>query len=158
MARLGWRFKSGMVLIDDRGDTVILTKTTPAILTDLIKAAAKRELERAVVRQMALRNGSFIGKRACCDLAWLAVNHPPKTMTPLQVGCFRPCVAGSAMTMSKAVGWGYDVANVCPLCGEAGDTIHHRTFGCRCTREEVEKVVPKWFMEEAVQAQTSDAF
>ena len=52
------------------------------------------------------------------------------------------------MNMSRAVSVGYDVPNLCPLCGEEGDTIFHRVFRCKHTRVELKNAVPKWFRDE----------
>ena len=53
---------------------------------------------------------------------------------------------------------GDDVPNICPLCGEEGDTILHRVFRCKHTRAELEKAVPKWFRDEVHRRPDKAAF
>ncbi len=62
------------------------------------------------------------------------------------------------MTMSRAYKLGYDVKDVCPLCGEVGDTVFHRAYKCRVTSPIVRAAVPKWFWEEAQRQGGGDRF
>jgi ribonuclease HI len=73
-------------------------------------------------------------------------------------GAFQSGLCGSAMTMSRAADLGYDIENKCPLCGEPGDTVRHRTFFCRCTAQAVQAAVPRWFIDEAVRSSPRDSF
>ena len=65
---------------------------------------------------------------------------------------------GALLTNERAVELGYDVEDICPLCGEQGDNVYHRTFGCRKTVDAVSEAVPKWFLDEARRADASQLF
>ena len=76
----------------------------------------------------------------------------------LEAGCFKSGAAGSVMTNARANAVGYDVLNICPLCGELGDSLHHRAYGCSKTRGRVSENVPEWFLNEAGRAPPSERF
>ncbi len=48
--------------------------------------------------------------------------------------------------------------DICPLCGEAGDTLYHRVYACRATACAVAAAVPAWFLAEARRAAPGDRF
>ncbi len=134
LARIGWSFKSPFVLADAFGDEVVLTTTSPAMLTKLLADAARDECERAVGRMWARQDGKFAGRRACIDLAVKAIKCGPQHgLTRVQVGALRAAVCNGVYTHSRAVAEGYDIADECPECGAAGDTPHHRIYCCSAT-------------------------
>ncbi len=141
----------------DEGAEIELTATSPDLLCIQLKAAVKRSLEREVGRSWAKRDAAFEGRRVCADLAVAALNSKGAG-GKLERGAYRSALCGAVMTMSRAVRLGYDVEDRCPLCGEPGDTVRHRTFLCRCTEKAVREVVPEWFIKEAIRAKPSDLF
>ncbi len=99
---------------------------------------------------------SFRNRRMCTDIVASELNSS-RHLTPLQRGALASTVAGAVWTRDRAFRAGYDVANVCPLCGEGGDTVHHRTWHCPHTSE-ARKDVPRWLILEAQAAGHADAF
>ncbi len=149
LARMNWRFVNPFVIEDDRGYEVPLTTMSPAMVKDLLLDGARRCLERRVGRKWATRDPQFIGRGVCVDLALREIGRKGCGMTRKEIGAYRSATCGALMTYSRATAEGYDVHNLCPLCGEAGDTVHHRTYKCVKTRQAVLEKVPRWFYDEA---------
>ena len=157
LKRIGWKVANAFTLVDDRGDNILLTGTSPALVWEQVLAGGKRQLEREVGAKWATRDPQFAGKRVCMDMVTPGRGNQ-KNQTALEYGCFKSGCAGALLTNGRAVELGYDVADECPLCGEQGDCIHHRAFGCRKTDEAVRRAVPKWFFEEARRAEATNRF
>ncbi len=148
LTRIGWTFKSAFELIDDRGAVTVLTRTSPALLADLLMASLTRVVERRVASSWAAVDKSFEGRRVCTDLATAAAKQGRK-YTPLQAARFRAAACGAIMTRQKAKDRGYDTDGLCPLCAAAPDTEAHRTYGCAFTEAAVKAAVLGWFWREA---------
>ena len=160
LARWGWKLESALSIIDDRGNQILLADNSPSTVGALAKEGLRRAMERYMGAKWANNDNLYEGgRRVCADLveAWLK-KKLPQGLTALQRGCFRACAMGAVMTMSKAAELGYNVADKCPLCGEAGDTLHHRGYGCERTRAAVMAEVLVWFFREASRANPSDKF
>ena len=160
LARWGWKLESALSIIDDRGNQILLADNSPSTVGALAKEGLRRAMERYMGAKWADNDNLYEGgRRVCADLveAWLK-KKLPQGLTALQRGCFRACAMGAEMTMSKAAELGYNVADKCPLCGEAGDTLHHRGYGCERTRAAVMAEVLVWFFREASRANPSDKF
>ncbi len=149
LARLGWRFNGPFEVQDERGYTVQLTQTSPSLLKDLLIDGVRRRMERKVGEAWGRRDPAFRGRRVCVDVALRHMRASKNGLTKKQIGAYRSGVCGAIMTNSRAAEEGYLVQNICPLCGEHGDTIHHRVYHCPKTREAVEAAVPAWFLKEA---------
>ncbi len=65
---------------------------------------------------------------------------------------------GGVLTRHEAAKRGYEVEDVCELCGERGDHVFHRTFKCEGTKRAVMAAVPPWFWAEAQRASATDLF
>ncbi len=157
LARIGWKYEAPFTVTTDEGAEIDLTATAPALLKIQLVAGVKRSLERDVGRSLAKKSATYEGRRACLDLA-LAALKSSGAGSKLEKGAYQSALCGSAMTMSRAADLGYDVEDKCPLCGEPGDTIRHRTFFCRCTAQAVQAAVPRWFIDEAVRSSPRDPF
>ncbi len=155
--RVGWTYESPFVWRTDLGVQVILTNTPPSMLKDMLCQAVKRKAERSVARRWAQRDVQFLDGRVCVDAAAAALARD-KLLTPLQKGAYVSAMVGGVMTNDRAAKLGHDVSNACPLCGEAGHTIHHRVYCCQHTRAKVQAVVPKWFWQESQRAAATDLF
>ncbi len=108
-------------------------------------------------RKRAASDPAYVGRRVCIDAAADALNRC-RDLNPMQKGAFRAVLLGGVLTRSRAVSLGYDVDDVCELCGEAGDCVFHRTYQCRATEHLVKNAVPKWFWDEAQKADQNDQF
>ncbi len=155
--RAGWTPDGPFEWTDDRGSKVLLTETPPAMLKMLLTASIRRQAERMVGAKWAKDDPTFTDKRACIDAAVNAVKKST-TLSPYQKGAFRAVLLEGVLTKSRARKHGYDVDDVCDLCGHRGDTVHHRTYGCSGTQQAVRAVVPPWFWEEAQRSNPADRF
>ncbi len=155
--RVGWSASAPFEWRDDQGVRVALTETPPALLRDMLVASVRRKAERTVGAARARHDPAFEGRRACCDVAMDSLARS-RTLLPKEKGAFRSVITNAVLTMGRAAAEGYDVPDICPLCGECGDTIFHRVYRCAKTRDAVQSVVPKWFWREAQQASADDLF
>ena len=62
------------------------------------------------------------------------------------------------MTIQRAHEGGYEVKDVCPVCGAIGDTVRHRTFECPSTAHAVAQAVPQWLIREGRRASNDSLF
>ncbi len=155
--RVRWKAVSPFEWLTDEGVTVNLTETPPSLMKDYLVAAVQRQAERDVGQKWAVKDTQFAGRRVCFDAALDAMKRD-RRLTPMQKGAFTAVVTGGVMTNQRAAQSGYDVADVCPLCGEPGDSIFHRAYMCSHTRERVKAAVPEWFWRETQRAPQSDSF
>ncbi len=155
--RVGWRPEGPFEWRDDRGVRVALTETPPALMRDLLVAAVKRKAERVVGLERARRDPAFEGRRACFDVAMHAAARS-KTLLPQEKGAFRSVITNAVLTMGRAAAVGYDVSELCPLCGEHRDTIFNRVYRCCKTEGLVRASVPRWFWDESQRAPQDDIF
>ncbi len=159
LARIGWRFSSAFELVDAHGDIVQLTTVSPAMLTKLLVSAAQDESERIIGNSWANTDPSFKGRRVCADLAIKAIRNGARNgLDRLQVGALRAAVCGGIYIRSRAAADGYDVTDECAACGAAGDTPHHRIYGCRSTERAVLAHIPRWVYEEGRKASPAAKF
>ncbi len=157
LARLGWRFTAPFEITDGRGTSTTLTKTSPALVRDLMRGAVRRMFERRVAARFQREDPAFTGRRACLDVA-IAAAKPGRRVTPAQAGAFKAAACGALMTMQRAMKLGYAVDGLCPLCRAARDTIYHRVYACSKTEAAVRLVVPAWFWEESQRAAGNKVF
>ncbi len=159
LARVGWSFRNAFSLTDAHGEEVLLTVTSPSMLTKMLIDASKDECERAVGRAWATTDPSFAGRRVCIDLVAKAIKNGYKDgLTPIQIGALRAAVCNGVYTRSRAVADGYEVPDQCPACGARGDTPHHRVYGCSHTKEAVLRCVPRWVYDEGRRAGPREKF
>ncbi len=160
LARIGWSWVTAFEWIDDRGVRIQLTANTPAAVARLLGDGHRRALERYVGSLRSARDPRYAGgRRVCADLAERFLEGPcPKGVTPLQRGVFRSAAHEALMTNSRANQAGYVIDNVCPLCGAVGDDVYHRVYRCPQTAEELERELPRWFLDEARASDSSNTF
>ncbi len=154
--RVRWSIKDAFTWLDDWGQEVQLTTTSPALLKILLKEAALREAQRKVASTWAMDDGSFAERRVCTDILD-RVLRTGRQLTPLEKGALASTAAGALWTRDRAYKAGYDVENTCPLCGAQGDTAHHRVWCCPATAAARAKL-PTWIIDEARGAPSSSHF
>ncbi len=156
-ARLGWELVAPLTIRLHNGAEVLLTNTPPALIKKHAEDAMRIGLEKAIARQRAEDEPRFHARRACIDLVTSAVKND-RGLSPHQRGIMRGVVCGALMTGSRALRMGYQTCGLCPLCGEALDTLTHRVYQCVHTSAAVKAAVPRWFWEEAVGAAPGNGF
>ncbi len=157
LARNGCVFQSPFSFVDALGVEHCLTTMSPRLLRDIMRDMTRLTMEKKVGSAIAERHAAFDGRRACLDLA-IAAARVSKRVTPHQSGAFRAVACDAVWTAVKARERGYLTSGDCPLCGEAPDTIGHRTYGCAKTEDAVREAVPAWFWREATCAHRSSPF
>ncbi len=155
--RAGWTPTGPFDWVDDLGAEVQLTCTPPSLLKVMLLASIRRQAERSMGCKWAASDPAYAGRRVCIDAAADALNKC-RELTPMQKGAFRAVLLGGVLTRHKASALGYDIDDVCEMCGEPGDSVFHRTYKCRATENLVRNVVPKWFWDEAQRADGADRF
>ncbi len=149
LQRLGWDMPSPFVLLDDWGEEIPLTRTSPALLAELLREATTRAIERYAGARAACDDLEFEGRRLCIDQVrqQLATD---KSLTREGRAAALSTICGAVMTYSRASAGGYLVQDICPMCGCRGDTLHHRIW--RCQHPEViaarNRVAPRWLQAE----------
>ncbi len=159
IARLGWEFEAPFTMRDDLGREVVLTRTSPRMLRDLLADGVKRAAERTLAAKWGTAQGDEPPRRLCADIAAAAAKGQRLAgYTLVQIGAFRSAACNAVMTNQRAHQGGYDVDDLCPLCGAVGDSVHHRVYHCSATCQTVKAKVPRWFWEEAQRSDPRDRF
>ncbi len=151
--RIGWSMRNPFVMTRHDGEEIVLTTTSPAMLALLLKQAVQRTVQVQVGGKLAASDPRFVGRRAAAEHITAQLKSDRK-LSAKDRACYKSVVCGAIMTNSRAAASGYIVEDVCPLCGERGDTILHRTW--RCQHRDVcaarDAVVPRWLRDEFARA------
>ena len=158
LARLGWKMKNAFVLIDERGDEIVMTQNSPALVAELLKQGGQRQIERKLARKLG--GEAFQGRRAYTGVAATLVGK--KQQDPRRNGnknIIRNLACDAIWTNKRAKEAGLPIDSLCALCEKEEDTIKHRLWNCRCeaaTKARYEARIPKWFLETARRAKEDD--
>ncbi len=127
--RIGWHMNGPFTMVDTSGEEIHLTRTSPALLAQMMKRAVLRALETKVGGALAASDPSYEGRRVAIDHVAAQLSRD-KHLTIMDRSAYRAVVCGAVMTYSRAARAGYIVQDCCPLCGQRGDTIRHRIWLC----------------------------
>ncbi len=154
--RVGWSMPDPYNFVDDRGETIPLTKVTPALLAVLLKDATFRALERQIGARLAADDEEYSGRRICVDHVRSQMASD-RSLTREGKAAYMSAVCGALMTHSRAVALGYLVEDLCPKCGCKGDTVRHRVYDCQDPEVVAarRKAAPKWFYDEVARRPTA---
>ncbi len=159
LQRIGWRMTGPFTLVDCRGEEVLLTRTPPALLSQMLKVAVIRSLEIKHGATLAATDPAYAERRVAVDhvVAQLARD---RTLSLRDRAAYRAVACGAVMTYSRAAKAGYIVQDCCPLCGLHGDTLHHRIWCCAHPDAVAARdaVAPPWLQEEARRSADTDTF
>ncbi len=148
--RIGWRMTGPFALVSDKGVEVVLTKVSPCLLSQMLREAVMREVQRSVGTAIAREDSAFDGRRVATEHVASQLKGDKK-MTARDKAAYRAVACGAVMTYDKASAQGYDVVNLCPKCRRARDTVYHRVW--KCQHEDVvrarEAAAPSWLCREA---------
>eukprot|EP00959_Pyramimonas_sp_CCMP1952_P327115 6847672-Pyramimonas_sp.AAC.1 len=115
----------------------MLTFISPALLKDVLRRAAVRQLECQAADKLQVG-----WSRVCFDVAKAETRK--KKYTPLEAGTIRNLVCGGCWTAERAFSLGYQLSDeqrLCPLCKKAPDTVLHRLWQYEAVAEEREPLV-----------------
>ncbi len=155
--KIGWTLAEPLCLQDQHGAEMLLTNSSPALIRRLTIGALRLTMEKRLASRWAEEEPQFHGRAICTDFVTAAVKNA-RDLTPHQRGIMRAVTCGALMTGARAVRMGYLVSGLCPLCGQAADTLTHRVYECACTAHAVSSVVPRWFWQEAKRAAAGNRF
>ncbi len=159
LRRIGWSMRDPFTVTDHDGVEVQLTRVPPALLAQLLRRAVVRTLEEKVGSNIAAGDPRFSGRRAATDhvVAQLASD---RRLTPADRAAYRSVACGALMTFSRAARCGYLVPDRCPLCGQDGDTVHHRIWRCQHPDAVAARsaAAPEWLRKEAERSDPCDSF
>ncbi len=158
--RLGWSFPEPFVIVDDVGVRRVVTEHSPAMWGDLLRLAAARMYERRVAKVWARKDPSFADRRICVDhiRQLLGTNRKRPGGDPLGTGAARALVCDAIWTGAKAAEIDENVGNLCRMCGQHVDTVHHRLWVCPCAAKEREEIAPQRLIRAAKAAGSDSKF
>ncbi len=157
LRRIGWSMPSPFVLTNADGDEIALTKVAPGMLATMLQAAVNRQHQSNVGAAMAQEDPQYIGRRVAAEHIEARMRND-KSLTALDKAAYRAVACNAVMTYHRAHQMGYAVDDLCPKCGQRGDTHFHRIWKC-CHPEVVaarEAIAPRWLIEEANRQHASD--
>ena len=128
--RLGWQMPDFLTIIDDRGYSIELGVTSPALLAIHCREALLRSLERDLGEKWDA------GARLCLDVPKAALSS--KGFSASEQGMIRALACNAIWTPDRAIACGYIISDVCVHCG-GKDSLHHRLWVCpHCAEERAE--------------------
>ena len=127
----------------------MLTVIPPAMLKKMLHAASLRSL----VREAAAK-AKVDCPRLCFDVVRNRLR--PSKVSNLGKGCIRSLACEALWTYDGAEKSGYQVSNVCALCGQQGDTAFHRLWSCPSVASLREELVEPGILRMAADAVMSD--
>ena len=145
--RIGWKLVSFAVMRDHREQTHNVASIGPKMLAGLLRAAWRDRIGQ----QAAAKVSERIGIHAA---TWEEPHETPKSLdlyhakqlakskvagenllTSFQISCMDNFVVGGVWPQTRLHEAGYEVDVRCQLCLEAEDTLDHRLFCCRYSRD-----------------------
>ena len=128
LQRIGWSMSGPFTMLDDRGATIDLLRTSPAMVTHLLREANQRWHERQL--------GDLLwpgeGRRCCTDVVRAATSSGARAHDRAGKGIIKCIACDGFWGMHRRREKGYDVADLRPLCQSAPDTLSHRLWHCPC--------------------------
>ena len=178
---IDWRMVEPFAMVDDRGQRIVLTENSPALIEKLMREAMQGMHERKLAKETYTngdatfghllrhvrpdeeasqqgRGEHTLGGRICADIVRTASAGKSRKYTAVEQGCMRAWFCNSIWTRARADAAGFDISPLCPLCGQADDTVWHRLWECtapQCVSARSE-AVPWWLVIKAKQAGPSN--
>ena len=136
LKRLGWCWVDAFRIMTDEGILLSFIEHSPKAIRDALRHAVRRGLERDLLKHLCKR-GEWVGldggplkSRICVGSVLKTVRSRKHPLEPLQRGCLLSVAAGALWTRTRLRDAGYHVCPMCPKCGKAEDTEHHRWWMC----------------------------
>ncbi len=149
LRRIGWDMPTPFTLTNTDGDDIPLTKVSPKLLAMMLKQAVHRHHQTTLGQTLAQQDPTFTGRRVAAEHIAARLNSD-RSLTTMDKACYRAVACNAVMTNHRANQLGYDVPDICPMCGHVGDTMFHRIWKC-CHRDVVaarEAAAPSWLLDE----------
>ncbi len=156
--RVGWSMPDPFTLRDRKGNDIVLTRTSPALLAILLHEAVIITAEVKEGAKAAEHDPAFRGRRVAVEHV-AAQLKSDRRLTCADRAAYKSVVCGALMTFNRAASLGYLVADKCPLCGAQGDTVRHRIWRCRHPKavEARDSVAPQWLQKEEQRRPADDS-
>ena len=147
LERIGWKLSSFATMVDHREQSHNLVSIGPKMLAGLLREAWRDRLGQQAATRVsewinfpAAEGDQSIEAPRSLDLyhahqlAKSKVAGEP-LLTPLQTSCMENFLVGGVWPQTRLHAAGYEVDQRCQLCLESEDTLDHRLFCCRHSRD-----------------------
>ena len=150
---IDWSMPEPFVMLDDRGEKVVLTQNSPALVGKLMQAAMQRKHERSLGDVYLPRGG-----RICTDILRTAISCGSAKLTCMEKGIVKAWACGAVWTRTRAADAGFAISKRCELCNKADDTVWHRLWECTAPQvvEARKQAAPWWATTKAKAAGPDD--
>ncbi len=129
LRRAGWSFQTPFQLLDDKGNTINLTDTSPAMVAHLLRLSWNRLHLAGAHRSLRMDEGLNI------DFEVARAFLQDRRIPPHVRGVLVRYLTHTFWTCERMHHVGYDIVQGCPKCGHHRDDLHHRLFSCPCTED-----------------------
>ena len=145
LSRLGWRWVAPGAFADHEGRWIRLDQVSPAHLLERMRQCRQEQLEALL--------GAKTGVDHPIDPRPLQHVLASRKVDPRAKAVLRHLFTGAVCTKVDLVAMGYEVDNLCPKCGLAEDTLHHRLWVCADPEVEAVRSTFPFSLVEAARAE-----
>ena len=154
LGRVGWEWAEPFAFVDHKGERLVVTDFSPALMESLLVEAWKFRLERQAAEKV--RHPSLAGRRLYLDHVLRAKNTAAYKVDPWGTAVVLGAVCGSTWTRTRARACGYDIDTTCHLCKDGEDDWYHRLWECSATEGLRDLHAPRWLRQRAREAARDD--
>ena len=135
--RIQWRWKDAFTMISDFDEEVSLPAHSPCMLGNMLKQADLRALQRDAASKVQQtiplldheEHHLYQQRRLCFDVAKKYIAS--SKVDPIGKAITRCLSVGCIWTKTRLKEAGYEVDDVCELCGQPCDDLRHRLYICK---------------------------
>ena len=156
LRELGWKWEQPLCMTTNGGQTLKMADNSPKAFghwleKDMLaqhdlrlraKAAARIPADKVDMKKVYLEEGPIMVEPVRAFIA---------KASPEARGCLQKLWCDGLWTKSDYKKAGHDIDEVCPRCGEQGDSVFHRAWLCAETQCKIAraKAAPQWFLSYA---------
>ena len=149
--RIRWTVESPFLFVNDLGQKVPLTESSPKLVRRLLEESLKRSHERTLADHLGMRTeeGGRGALRAYVGAVQTAIKSKDFDALGKALVCSAAC--DGIWTRCRAADAGYLVDTTCELCGLDVDTVMHRLLECQAPEVVAarKEACPQWFLDRA---------